>query len=81
MQTRHSNLYYVTLKVLLNHIEKPMVNDRLRVSKVSRVFCIQTIYNFAIIYLPVKFAIFLKSNLLFNSFHCLSCLSNNFTAQ
>ena len=31
-------------------IEKGMINDRLRVSKVPWEFCIQTICNFAVIY-------------------------------
>ena len=31
-------------------IEKALINDRLRVSKVSWKFCIPTIYNFAVIY-------------------------------
>ena len=46
------------LNVLLNYhikgivmkIEKAMINERLRPSKVSWKFCIPTIYNFAIIY-------------------------------
>ena len=31
-------------------MEKALINDRLNISKVSREFCIPTIYNFAIIY-------------------------------
>ena len=31
-------------------IEKALINDRLRVSKVSRKFRIPTIYNFAVFY-------------------------------
>ena len=37
-------------------IEKSLINDRLRVSKVLRKFRIPTIYNSAVIY--VKFAVF-----------------------
>ena len=48
-------------------IEEALINDRLRVSKVSRKFRIPTIYT-------VKFANFLQSSLLFNSFYCLFCL-------
>ena len=54
-------------------IEKVLINDRIHVSKVSEKFRIPTIYNFAVMQL-VKFAIFLKSTLLFNSFYCLFCL-------
>ena len=32
-------------------IENALINDRLRVSKASRKFCIPTIYKFAVIYL------------------------------
>ena len=38
-------------------------------------FLIPIIYNFCI-YWPLKFAIFLKSSLLFNSFYCLFLLVN-----
>ena len=31
-------------------IEKALINDDLRVSKVSRKFCIPTIFDFAVIY-------------------------------
>ena len=55
-------------------IEKTLINDHLRVSKVSWKFHILAIYNFVIIY-PMKFAIFLKSILLFNSFYCLFCFT------
>ena len=51
-------------------IEKELMDDRLRVSKVFR---IPTIYNFGVIYWW-NFAIFLKGSLLFNSFYCLFCL-------
>ena len=39
-------------------IEKALINDRLGVSKVSREFCIPTIYNFAVIYREICY--FLK---------------------
>ena len=39
------------LKGTVMQIEKALINNRLRVSKVSRKFRIPTIYNFAIIYL------------------------------
>ena len=44
-------------------IEKALIYDRLRVSKVSCKFRIPTIYNFAV-NLPIKFSFFLKSSLL-----------------
>ena len=40
----------VFLKVTVRQIEKPLINDCLRVSKISWKFCIPTIYNFAVIY-------------------------------
>ena len=43
-------------------IEKALINDRFRVSNVSWKFWIPSIYN-----LSVKFAVFLKSSLLFNT--------------
>ena len=39
----------VTIEGTVMQIEKALINDRLQVSKVSSKFCIQTIYNFAII--------------------------------
>ena len=51
-------------------IEKALINNRLRVLKISRKFGISTIYIFCC-NLPVKF---LKRSLLFNSFYCLFCL-------
>ena len=51
-------------------IEKALIIDRLRVSKVSWIFRIPTTHKFCS-NLPVKFSIFLKSSLLFNSFYCL----------
>ena len=60
-------------------MEKALINDRLNISKVSREFCIPTIYNFAIIY---------PWNLLFSSkvsyFLAVSTVvykKKNFTAQ
>ena len=46
--------------------ENALMNDLLRVSKVSYTFLTSTFYNFAVI-LPVKFAVFLKNRLLYNS--------------
>ena len=66
-------LSIVFFKGTVMQIEKALINNRLRVSKVSGKFRIPTIDNFAVIY-PVKFAIFLKSSLRFNSFYCLFCL-------
>ena len=54
-------------------IEKALKNDCLCVSKVPWKFCNPTVYDFAVIY--YKFAVFLKSSLLFNSFYCLFFLS------
>ena len=59
---------FLYFKGTVMQIEKSLKNDRLRVSKVSWKFCILTIYNFCS-NIPVKFAIFLKSSLLFNSFN------------
>ena len=61
------NVYYMQLilKGTVVQIEKTLINDRLPVSKVSWKFRIP---------IPVKFAIFLKSNQLFKSFYCLFCL-------
>ena len=52
-----------SFKGAVMQIEKAPMNDRLSILKVS---------------LPVKFAIFLKSGLLFNSFNCLFCLLTKF---
>ena len=38
------------IKGIVIQIEKGVINDRLRVSKVSWKFCIRTIYDFAVIY-------------------------------
>ena len=62
----------ICIKGTVMQIEKALINDRLLFSKVYWNFYIPTIYNFGVI--PVKFAIFLKSSLLFNSFYCLFCL-------
>ena len=58
-------------------IGKALINDSLRVSKLSQTFHLPTIYNFPVI-LRVKFVIFLKSSLLVNSLHCLFSLLTNF---
>ena len=55
------NLHNKVLKGIVMQIEKALINDLLRVSKVSLKFCVATIYNFEVI-LPAKLA---------NSFHCL----------
>ena len=54
-------------------IEIALINDRLHLLKVSQKFRIPTIFTFAAI-LQVKFAIFLKNNVLFNNFYCFFCL-------
>ena len=41
---------YKLFKGTFMQMEKVLINDRLRVSKVSRKLCIPTIYNFAVIY-------------------------------
>ena len=61
-------------------IEKALINDRLRVSKVSRKFHISTIYNFAVIYtwnlvFSEKVAYFLTVSIV------ISVYKQNFTAQ
>ena len=61
-------------------IEKALINDCLRVSKVSWKFRIRTIYNFAVIYLwnllfSYKVAYFLTVSTVF------SVYKQNFTAQ
>ena len=61
------------MKGTVMQIEKELINDRLRVSKVSWKFCIPTIYNFAIMY---------SWNLLFSSkVAYFSTWKQNFTAQ
>ena len=54
-------------------IEKALINDHLRVLKVSWNFRILTVYNFCSNF-HVKFAIFLEGSLLLNSFYGLFCL-------
>ena len=39
-----------SLKGTVMQIEKALINDRLRVSKISQKFHVSTIYNFAVIY-------------------------------
>ena len=61
-------------------IEKALINDRLRVSKVSWKFRILTIYNFAVIYpwnllISYKVAYFLTVSIVF------SVKKQNFTDQ
>ena len=61
-------------------IEKALINDRLRVSKVSWKFCIPTIYNFAVIYpwnlpFPEKVAYFLTVSIV------VSVFKQNFSIQ
>ena len=50
-------------------IEKAMINDRLRVLWYPENFAFQLFIIFAVSY--PKFAIFLQSSLLFNSFYCV----------
>ena len=38
------------VKGTVMQVEKTLINDRLRVSKVCRKFCIPTIYHFAVVY-------------------------------
>ena len=54
-------------------IEKAVINDRLRLLKVSLESRIPTIYNFEVIY-PLKCDILLKNSLPFNSFYCIFSL-------
>ena len=63
-----------SLKGTVKQNEKALLNDRLRVSNVSWKFRIPTIYNFQLFNLPVKFAIFLKSDPHFNSFYIVFSL-------
>ena len=42
--------YQRDIKGAVMQIKKLLINDRLRVSKVSRKFRIPTVYNFAIVY-------------------------------
>ena len=64
----------IYIKGAVMRIEKALINDRLRVSKVSWKFRIPTISNFAVIYPWKLIYIFLKNGLLFSSFYCLFCL-------
>ena len=45
--TRATSMF---LKVLVTQIEKAMIHDRLRVSKISGKICIPNLYAFAVIY-------------------------------
>ena len=60
------NLNKYKFKGTVIQTEKALINDRLRVSKLSRKLCIPTTYIFArgIFYFPRKFL---------NSFYCLFC--------
>ena len=40
----------IHIKGAVMQIKKALVNDRLRVSKLSRKFCVPAIYNFPVIY-------------------------------
>ena len=60
-------------KGIVIQTETALINNRLRVSKVSWKFRISNIYNFAVIY-PWNLFFSFKSSLLFNSFYCLFCL-------
>ena len=64
-----------TFKVNHANWKRALINDCLRISKVPRKFYIPTTCNVAIIYPCVKFAIFLKPSLLFNSFYCWGLFS------
>ena len=68
-----NGLRHERVKGRVIHVKKALINDRLRVAKVSWKFRFPIFCNFAVIYLPVKFTIFLKSNLIFNSFCCPFC--------
>ena len=49
----HTNLKHICVvigQITVMKIEKLLINDRLRVSKVSWKFCVLTIYNFAVIF-------------------------------
>ena len=64
---------FQSIKGTVIQIKKSLINDCLCVSKVSWKFRILIFYSYRS-NLPVKFAIFLKSRPLFNSFHCLFSL-------
>ena len=64
------------IKGIVMQIEKALINDCLRVSKVSRKFCIPTIHNFAVnLLFSEKVAYFLSVPIVF------SVYKQNFTAQ
>ena len=63
----------IYIKGAVMRIEKALINDRLRVSKISWKFRIPTISNFAVIY-PWKLIYFFKKWPTFSSFYCLFCL-------
>ena len=64
------SLFLLYIKGTVMQIEKAQINDHLRVSKVSLKFRILTFSNFTVSF-PLKFAIFSKRSLFFNSFYCL----------
>ena len=63
----------VEIKGTVMQNEKALINDCLRVSKVSWKFRIPLNYTFGVIH-PWKFTIFWKSCLLLNNFYCFFCL-------
>ena len=67
------NNFSIRFKGTVMQTENAVINDLLRVSKVSYTFLTSTFYNFAVI-LPVKFAVFLKNSLLHNSISWIFCL-------
>ena len=62
-------LFSSSVKGTVMQIEIALINDRLRLSKVSWKICVKTIYKFVVIY-PWNLLFSLKSSLLFNSFLC-----------
>ena len=70
-------------KSTVMQIDKALINERLRLSKVFRKFRISITYNFAVICsnLPVKFAIFLNNSLLLTGSIVFSVYKQDFMAQ
>ena len=68
------------MKCTVMHIEKALINDRLRVSKVYWKFRILTIYNFAVIY-PWNVLFYWKVAYVLNVPIVSSVYKQNFTAE
>ena len=70
----------IHIKGTVMQIEKPQINDRLRVWKLSWKFCLPTVYNFAVIY-PLNLLFSEKVAYLSTGSIVFSVYKQNFTDQ